>query len=148
MWLSTKWRHCISHLLPCNRLSQNSIAKNTVIYFIHSCACCLRVSQFLPSSAGWLCLSCGSGWPWLLSLGWAQSYSRCGSRLKVQSYLQETLLTMMTEAQENQPNHSGTFPAPASITSANTPLAQESHLRSFKVKFGDYILCPEGGQSK
>ena len=71
-----------------------------------------------------------------------------GSRLKVQSYLEETLLKMMTEAQENKPNHSSTFPALASITSANTPLAQESHLGNFKVKFGDYILCPEGGQGK
>lgn len=58
-----------------------------------------------------------------------------GSRLKGQSYLEETILTMMTEAQGNKPNHSSTFPAPDSITSANTPLAQKSHLSNFKVKF-------------
>lgn len=50
---------------------------------------------------------------------------------------------VMTEAQEKKPERSSTFQASASITSANTPLAEESHLGNFKVKFGDYMCSAQ-----
>lgn len=64
------------------------------------------------------------------------------------SCLEKALLMVMTEAQESKPNHSSICQASASITSAKTPLAQESHVDNFKVKLWRYRFCPEGGQSK
>lgn len=71
-----------------------------------------------------------------------------GPRGRDSSCLEEALLMVMTEAQESKPNHSHIFQASASITSAKTPLAQESHVDNFKVKLWRYRFCPEGGQSK
>lgn len=50
---------------------------------------------------------------------------------------------VMAEAQESKPNQSSIFQASASITSAKTPLAQESHVDNFQVK-----LCIDSAQKE
>lgn len=67
---------------------------------------------------------------------------------RINGYLEDALLMVMTEAQVTKPNHSSTFHASASITSPHNPLAQESHRNNFKVRLWVYKLYPEGGQSK
>ena len=98
--------------------------KTIVIYFLHSSANWWGLADSCWAQLGGSASRRGSGWSWLLTVGWAQA---CSCILEAawsgNSSLEKALLPMMTKALEGKPHHSNTLQASASITSANPPLA-------------------------